>query len=37
MGAIWLSYYLRRGMDEAQEAEAVPKMPPTPAASAVPR
>src|SRR5215216_5717646 len=28
MGAIWLSYYLRRGMDEAQEAEAVPKMPP---------
>src|SRR5215207_5297554 len=34
MGAIWLSYYLRRGMDEAQEAEAVPKMPPTPAASA---
>src|SRR5215203_3320002 len=32
MGAIWLSYYLRRGMDEAQEAEAVPKMPPTPSA-----
>src|SRR5215216_4370689 len=38
MGAIWLSYYLRRGMDEAQEAEAVPKMPPpTPAAAAVPK
>jgi len=35
--AIWLGYYLRRGMDEAQEAEAVPKMPPTPAASAIPR
>jgi hypothetical protein len=37
IGAIWVGHYLRRGMDEAQEAEAVPKMPPTPAASAVPR
>src|SRR5215203_149735 len=37
IGAIWVGYYLRSGMDEAQEAEAVPKMPPTPAASAVPR
>src|SRR5829696_6146696 len=37
IGAIWVGHYLRRGMDEAQEAEAVPKMPPTPAASAIPR
>src|SRR5215204_2319674 len=37
IGAIWVGHYLRCGMDEAQEAEAVPKMPPTPAASAIPR
>jgi uncharacterized protein len=37
IGAIWVGHYLRRGMDEAQEAEAVSEMPPTPAASAVPR
>jgi hypothetical protein len=37
IGAIWVGHYLRGGMDEAQEAEAVPKMPPTPVASAVPR
>jgi hypothetical protein len=37
IGAIWVGHYLRRGMDEAQEAEAVPEMPPTPAAAAVPR
>src|SRR5215210_3645759 len=42
IAAIWVGHYLRRGMDEAQEAEAqeaeaVPKKPPTPAASAVPR
>src|ERR671911_1130600 len=32
IGAIWVGHYLRRGMDEAQEAEAVSEMPPTPAA-----
>ena len=37
IGAIWVGHYLRRGMDEAQQAEAVPQMPPTPAASSVPR
>src|SRR5215210_1745166 len=37
IAAIWVGHYLRRGMDEAQEAEAVPQKPPTPAASAVPR
>ena len=36
IGAIWVGHYLRRGMDEAQEAEAVPKMPPTPEPAAVP-
>src|SRR5918993_5044976 len=38
IGAIWVGYYLRRGMDEAQKAEAVPKIPPaTPAATAAPK
>src|SRR5215212_7443750 len=37
IGAIWVGYFLRSGMDEAQEAEAVPEAPPTPAAAAVPR
>ena len=37
IGAIWVGHYLRSGMDEAQEAEAVPEVPPTPAAAAVPR
>src|SRR5215217_2872912 len=38
LGAIWLSYYLKGGMDRAQEAGAVaPKVPPTPAAAAVPK
>src|SRR5215218_4742270 len=37
IGAIWVGHFLRSGMDEAQEAEAVPEAPPTPAAAAVPR
>src|SRR5215204_1907181 len=37
IGAIGVGYYLRRGMNKAQEAEAVPEAPPTPAAAAVPR
>jgi uncharacterized protein len=38
LGAIWLSYYLKSGMDRAQEAGAVaPEVPPTPAAAAVPK
>src|SRR5215211_6144876 len=38
MGAIWLSYYLRSGMNQAQEAGAVaPEVPPTPAAVAAPK
>jgi uncharacterized protein len=38
IGAIWLSYYLRSGMDRAQEAGAVaPEVPPTPAAMAAPK
>jgi uncharacterized protein len=37
IGAIWVGHMLRRGMDEAQEAGAVPEVPPTPAAAAVPR
>jgi membrane protease YdiL (CAAX protease family) len=37
IGAIWVGHFLRSGMDEAQEAEAVPEVPPTPAAAAVPR
>ena len=38
IGAIWLSYYLRNGMDRAREAGAVvPEVPPAPAAATVPR
>jgi uncharacterized protein len=38
LGAIWLSYYLRSGMNQAQEAGAVaPEVPPTPAAVAAPK
>jgi uncharacterized protein len=38
IGAIWLSYYLRSGMDRAQEAGAdAPEVPPTPAAMAAPK
>src|SRR5215210_6453181 len=37
IGAIWVGYYLRSGMNRAQEAKAVPDVPPTPAATAVPR
>src|SRR5215204_2571010 len=37
IGAIWLSYYLKSGMDRAQEAGAVvPEVRPTPAAMAAP-
>jgi membrane protease YdiL (CAAX protease family) len=36
-GAIWVGHYLRSGMDEAQEAEAVPGAPPPPAAAAARR
>ena len=37
LGAVWVGRMLRSGMDEAQEAGAVPAVPPTPAAAAVPR
>src|SRR5215212_9198327 len=38
IGAIWLSYYLKSGMDRAQEAGAVvPEVRPTPAAMAAPK
>jgi uncharacterized protein len=38
IGAIWLSYYLKSGMDRAQEAgAAAPEVPPTPAAMAAPK
>jgi hypothetical protein len=37
IGAIWLGYMLRSGMNQAQEAEAVSEVPPTPAATAAPR
>src|SRR5215212_3131928 len=38
IGAIWLSYYLRSGMDRAQEAGAdAPEVPPIPAAMAAPK
>ena len=38
IGAIWLSYYLKSGMDRAQEAGAlVPEAPPTSAAMAAPK
>jgi uncharacterized protein len=40
IGAIWVGYFLRSGMNEAQssgEAGAAPEVPPTPAAAAAPR
>jgi hypothetical protein len=38
IGAIWVGYYLRRGMNQAQEAGAVvQEVPPTPAAVAAPK
>src|SRR5215203_3015038 len=37
VGAIGVGYFLRSGMNQAQEAGAVPEVPPTPAAAAVPR
>jgi len=40
IGAIWLGYFLRSGMNQAQssgEAGAVSEVPPTPAAAAAPR
>jgi membrane protease YdiL (CAAX protease family) len=42
IGAIWVGYMLRSGMNQAQETEAqeagaVPEVPPTPAAAATPR
>src|SRR5215208_3395754 len=38
IGAIWVGYYLRSGMNRAQEAGAVaPEVPPTPAAAAAPK
>ena len=37
IGAIWVNHYLRSGMDEAQEAGAVPEAPPPPAAAPAPR
>jgi membrane protease YdiL (CAAX protease family) len=35
LGAVWVGRMLRSGMDEAQEAGAVPEVPPTPAAATV--
>src|SRR5215212_6181094 len=38
IGAIWLSYYIKSGMDRAQEAGALPpEVPPTSAAMAAPK
>jgi uncharacterized protein len=40
IGAIWVGYFLRSGMNETQssgEAGAAPEVPPTPAAAAAPR
>src|SRR5215207_2929823 len=37
IGAIWVGHTLKSGMDEAQEAGAVPEVPPTPAAASAPR
>jgi hypothetical protein len=34
IGAIWVGYMLRSGMDEAQPGEEAPEAPPTPAAAA---
>jgi hypothetical protein len=36
IGAIWVGHMLRNGMNQAQEAGAVPEVPP-PAAAAAPR
>src|SRR5829696_9159413 len=38
IGAIWVGYYLRSGMNQAQEGGVVvPEVPPTPAAAAAPK
>ena len=37
IGAIWLGYYLRRGMNEAQAGTAIPEVTVPPAATATPR
>jgi uncharacterized protein len=38
IGAIWVGYYLRSGMNQAQQAGAVvPEVPPTPSAAAAPK
>src|SRR5215208_3365297 len=38
IGAIWVGYYLRSGMNQAQQAGAVvPELPPTPSAAAAPK
>jgi uncharacterized protein len=37
LGAVWVGHRLMSGMDEAQEAGAVPEVRPTPAATAAPR
>ena len=37
IGAIWLGYFLRSGMNQAQEAGAAPEVPPTSAATAAPK
>jgi uncharacterized protein len=38
IGAIWVGYYLRSGMNEAQSGGAAPEVPPaTPAATAAPK
>ena len=38
IGAIWVGYYLRSGMNQAQQAGAsITEAPPTPAAAAVPK
>jgi hypothetical protein len=38
IGAIWVGYMLRSGMNQAQEAGAVvPEVPPTPAAAVAPK
>jgi uncharacterized protein len=37
VAAIWVGYYLRSGMNQAQETGAAPEVPPTPVAAAAPR
>jgi hypothetical protein len=38
IGAIWVGYYLRSGMNQAQQAGAVvPEVPPTPSAAVAPK